>query len=395
MKREKTTAIILAAGYSSRMGNFKPLLKLGETTVLERVVGLFREAGIEDVRVVVGHRATDLAPVLEKMGVRWILNERYDDGMISSVKAGVQTLEADREAFFLLPVDIPLVRTRTLLDLVQAWQASGQGIVYPTFLGKRGHPPLISARHAAGIVGWDGSGGLRTFLAEKEGEAANVEVADEHIALDIDTPSEYQDLLDRWENHAIPSASECMILLTETFSVRPRVVTHSRAVARLALHLGQALNRRGCRLNTRLIVAAGLLHDIARGQPDHASTAARILRDLEYPAVAEIVEAHMGSGASEREFPTERHVVCLADKLVQGDRIVSLEARFRRQLDRYGRDSAARAAIAGKLAKARTLKRRIEETLGEPIDPNELSEKKSGENLFEKRFLPRPLSKNF
>ena len=203
MKPHDITAIVLSAGYSSRMGAFKPLLRLGRQTVLDRIIGLFRSAGVEDVRVVVGHRCEDLKPCVDKWDVGWIFNENYRDGMIASVKAGVAGIGADREAFFLLPVDIPLVRTHTLLQLIEAYRSLGSGIVYPTFRGKRGHPPLISARYAKEIVRWTGSGGLRSFLKEKEIDAVNVAVEDEHILLDMDTQADYEIILQRWAAHDV------------------------------------------------------------------------------------------------------------------------------------------------------------------------------------------------
>jgi len=63
---KRIAAIILAAGFSSRMGEFKPLLPLGEMTIIERAVRLFEQAGTEDIRVVVGYRANDLIPLLQK-----------------------------------------------------------------------------------------------------------------------------------------------------------------------------------------------------------------------------------------------------------------------------------------------------------------------------------------
>ena len=105
----RIAAIVLAAGYSSRMGEFKPLLPIGDTTILERVVTTFREADIRDIRVVIGHRSAELLPLVERLQVRPVLNERYNEGMFSSVIAAVSSLEENIEAFFLLPVDIPLV----------------------------------------------------------------------------------------------------------------------------------------------------------------------------------------------------------------------------------------------------------------------------------------------
>jgi molybdenum cofactor cytidylyltransferase len=382
-------AIILAGGYSSRMQDFKPLLKLGGITLLERVIRLFQAAAVEDVRVVVGHRAADLGPLLDQWGVRWVLNDNYPDGMFSSVTAGVATLGPDTDAFFLLPVDIPLVRSRTVLDLIEAYRMSRKGIAYPTFLGKRGHPPLISTKYAGEILSWNGTGGLRSLLKQKEDDAVDVGVADEHVVLDMDTLADYQTALAMWEDYDIPSAAECMALLRERFSVKSSLLSHCSKVAELALSMGQALNKRGNRLNLKLIVAAGLLHDIARGQPNHALTAARILRDLGYPEVAEIVEVHMDLPALDEEPVCERDVVCFSDKIVQGDLVVSLEKRFQKSLNRHSDDPRIQEAIRARLADARKLKSRIEDALGEPVDRFLSSPRWEGRDAKEGNLPPK------
>ena len=75
MNQERFTALVLAAGYSSRMMDFKPLLKFGAETVLELVISLLAGTGISDIRVVVGHRAHDIAPILERRNIKWIMND--------------------------------------------------------------------------------------------------------------------------------------------------------------------------------------------------------------------------------------------------------------------------------------------------------------------------------
>ncbi len=74
-------AIILAAGYSSRMGTPKPMLKIGNRTILERAIELFRDVGIEDVIVVVGHRANEIISDVEYCRARAITNEQFERGM--------------------------------------------------------------------------------------------------------------------------------------------------------------------------------------------------------------------------------------------------------------------------------------------------------------------------
>ena len=188
------TAIILAAGYSSRMGAFKPLLPFGETTVLERAIALFRAAGIADIRVVVGHRADELLPLLVRWQVRPLLNACYAEGMFSSVLTAAASFEGEGGAFFLLPVDFPLVRPESVEILLGAYRRGAGGILYPTCHGRRGHPPLLATSYRDAILSWPGTGGLSELLRQYQEDAANIETGDEGVLLDMDTPADYERL---------------------------------------------------------------------------------------------------------------------------------------------------------------------------------------------------------
>ncbi len=183
-------ALILAAGLSSRLGAFKPLLPLGSSTFIEEAVKRFRGAGIGDIWVVTGHRAAELTPVLERLKIRQVFNSDYRQGMSSSVRAGVAGLEPGIAAFFMLPVDIPLVAPDTIKSLLQAYRRGHARIVYPVFRGRRGHPPLISPACVIDLPA-DYDGGLRAFLSRYHSEALDLEVDDEAILLDCDTPEDY------------------------------------------------------------------------------------------------------------------------------------------------------------------------------------------------------------
>jgi CTP:molybdopterin cytidylyltransferase MocA len=193
--RQDLAAVVLAAGYSRRMGAFKPLLPFGSTTVIERVIATIREAGVETIRVVVGWQADRLIPVLERSRVRWVMNERCAEGMYSSVQAGVQSLPTGVSAFFLLPGDMPLVQGATLIRLIAAWDARPGGIRYPCHEGKRGHPPLIAGAYIPEILRETPSSGLRELLARHAEDARDIEVADPGILVDLDTPDDYQESL--------------------------------------------------------------------------------------------------------------------------------------------------------------------------------------------------------
>ena len=256
MNPQKVTAVILAAGSSSRMKDFKPLLLLGGMTILERVIRLFHQNGISDTQVVVGYRSGDLFPLLQSCGARWVVNESYREEMFSSVIAGISRLDVDREAFFFLPMDIPLVRPRTIRDMLKAYPRTGKHILYPTFQGRRGHPPLIATTFAEEIRLWNGEGGLRSFLGQYESQSMEVEVADEYILRDVDTAADYQELVLRYPNYEIPSLMECRVLLTRKFPVARSLLEHCQKVAQVAARLVEELNRSGGQLNSDLVVAA-------------------------------------------------------------------------------------------------------------------------------------------
>jgi molybdenum cofactor cytidylyltransferase len=367
MDKDKIAAIILAAGLSSRMGSFKPLLPLMGTSLIERMINLFRSAGINDIHVVVGHRADETAPLIEGLGAQSIMNHRYHDGMFSSVSAGVQSLTSKTSGFFILPVDVPLIRRQTLLDLFNCFALRTGKICYPTFLGKRGHPPLISVAFAQGIKCWSGHNGLRGFLALHEKGVAEVPVADQYILKDLDTRADYQWMAKRIKRYAIPSAAECRALMTKRLTVPEGVFDHCRAVAGVALQIGKAFQAAGCRLDLGLIVSAALVHDMARGEPNHASEGARRLREMEFPLLADIVEVHMDISIADGVPISEAEVVFLADKLIQGYHRVDLWERFQLKLKKYGSNPVVRDRILSRKKNAFKVKNRVEAFIGKQI----------------------------
>ncbi len=360
MRPESAAAIVLAAGFSERMGDFKPLMTLGGMTVLERVIRLFQTAGVNRVHVVVGHRAAELIPLIERGEARSVVNHRFAEGMFSSVAAGVSSLKADTECFFLMPVDIPLVRPATLRDLLEAFPAGREAICHPTFGGRRGHPPLIGGDHIPRILGWSGEGGLAALLNRLEPHAVNVAVVDEYIHQDLDRPEDFRRMAERLEERTVFSRTECAALLNERLHVAPAAAAHGRAVAGLALRIGQALNQAGGSLDLRLIQAAALVHDMFRGAPGHAQRGGQLLRDLDMPRMADIVESHMDLTVKEGEPVGEAEVVFLTDKLIRGERFVGLDARFLTRLEEYSADPPALAAVRSKLESARRSAARIE-----------------------------------
>ena len=125
------------------------------------------------------------------------------------------------------------------------------------------------------------------------------------------------------------------------------IIHHSMEVANVALYLSTELNKRGQRIDLLLVEAASLLHDLTKTdsfktKEDHAWTGSRLLKEIGYEEVGEVVAQHIWlSHDVDPLLVSEEEVVNYADKRVMHDRIVSLEERFNDLRDRYGRDQKA------------------------------------------------------
>ena len=174
------------------MDGFKPLIRIGEKSFVEHAIALFRTAGIEEIVTVLGHRAPEVLPVVRAAASRWVINANYANGMYASIQTGVKTLTHPGDAFFLLPVDIPLVKPATVRQLAVAFNQHRAPLVcYPLFQSRRGHPPLINSQLIDEILSYDGNGGLRKFLRRHEAQSISVPVEDPFIRLDADTPQDF------------------------------------------------------------------------------------------------------------------------------------------------------------------------------------------------------------
>jgi CTP:molybdopterin cytidylyltransferase MocA len=351
-------ALILAAGYSSRMGQFKPLLPLDGKPVIESSIHTFRNAGITRVIVVTGHEAAQLQALLDGMGILSVHNPDYASGMYSSVQAGIRSLPVTVDACFLLPADIALVRPATVKAIAQRYALGATPIVYPAFQGQCGHPPLVANSLFAEILAGDGKGGMCALLHRHETDACKVEVFDEGILLDMDTPQDYARLTKRASHHLAPTEAECNAIFS-ALAVPDAIRRHGRAVALIALNLTNRLNACGHTLDPHLVRAASLLHDIAKGQPAHATAGAAIVTDLGFPELGHIIGQHMDMDFV-GDSPSEAAIVFLADKLVKEDRRVSLEERFQSAFERFFNQPEALRGATRKYATARAILSAIE-----------------------------------
>ncbi len=352
----KIGMIILAAGFSKRMGVLKPLLPVSGESALLRAVRLGRSEKIHSISVVTGHRHEEVEAELLKCrtkNVRHIYNSKYAEGMFTSVKAGIHSLPNDIDGFLLLPADCCAVKTETLEKVISTFILSrGQAIVYPTYNGERGHPPLIPYSFAAGIREYDGSGGMRGFLAPYPYE--EVDTDDRGILLDMDTPVEYEALLTHLGLPTYPDEETCYRLL-EKHTTPENVITHCRQVNTLAQRIAELLRGKGVCLNESLLSAACLLHDIARLEPEHEAAGAKLLLREGYPAAARLVAAHMDLPGGYSPTLDETALLYLADKLSRYGKISTIEETLVALRPRFTDNPAALAYAEKRLEYAQTI----------------------------------------
>ena len=321
-----------------------------------------------DVIVVLGHRYKEIILELKKNNVVWVVNEQYAQGMMSSFKKGIEALGDSTQAFFIMPADIPLVRPATLKELVKTHKAHPGQIVYPTFQGQRGHPPLIPTHFREKILTYDGPGGLRRCLKAWDRDALDVATADQGILMDMDTPDDYETILQRSKSLDIPSKHEALALLKIHQQDNPQVLEHATTVASVAVAVGIALKQAGNNVNVQLIEAAGILHDIAKGQSDHAQRGAGLVSAIGFPAEADVVGKHMDLAVDPEGRIREQEVVYLADKMVRGASTVSLEKRLQWKKEQFAGDSEAVKMATSRMEQAIRIKQSVEKIIRRPLE---------------------------
>ncbi|MFA7118052.1 MAG: nucleotidyltransferase family protein [Sphaerochaetaceae bacterium] len=198
--KESIKGIILSAGFSSRMGDFKPLMQVKGKTVVENCLDSMLGCGIEHVVLVLGYRGKEIEERLQgKYDSRLsiIYNEEYaTTDMFHSVKLGISHL-GPCDAFFVLPGDMPDIHKETFFAVRNKWESSGCLIVFPVMDGYRKHPPLIASSCIPSILSYKGEGGLRSIWRLFEDDIATVAVDDIGCETDLDTWDSYARLIAR------------------------------------------------------------------------------------------------------------------------------------------------------------------------------------------------------
>ncbi len=185
--------ILLAAGFSERAPDFKPALNIFGKPLLVRTIENMRHV-CGKIIIVGGHNFSKLSKVVGEIPeVILIRNEKYELGMFSSVRFGIQQVTAER--FFLLPGDQPVVAPGTFELMLQY----DDDIIIPRYKGKKGHPVLFNSKLICEILQYPDTEILRNYIHSKPVKI--IDVDDPGIGMDVDTPADYQQVLKYYEEN--------------------------------------------------------------------------------------------------------------------------------------------------------------------------------------------------
>ena len=192
----QVSAVILAGGASRRMGRPKQLLLVDGQPMLLRVVDAALQAGLEQVIVVLGSNAGEIAPHLRDRPATIVVNPGWQEGMSSSLRAGLAAVHPRSGAALFIPADMPRLSSGVLQTIVShfqtsLFQTSYRGIVIPTCHGRRGNPVLFARSFFPELMALSGDTGGRVIVAAHPTDVAEIEVDDDGILFDVDTPTDY------------------------------------------------------------------------------------------------------------------------------------------------------------------------------------------------------------
>jgi broad specificity phosphatase PhoE/CTP:molybdopterin cytidylyltransferase MocA len=180
------------------MGAFKALLDVGGKPAAARSIDALREGGAGDVVLVTGYERERLADLIAATGAVEAYNERFAEGMFSSVKAGLakasEIAGGRASAFLLLPADCPLAPPAAIGALLDAHRENPERFIVPCYRGKKGHPLLIPAALVPEILAYEGPGGLKAVTDRRDDGLLRIETGNEGVVLDMDSPAGYEEI---------------------------------------------------------------------------------------------------------------------------------------------------------------------------------------------------------
>lgn len=187
-------SIVLAAGMSRRMGAQKLLLPFDGKTVITRIVDELADSLVDGIHVVVGCEGQRIVEELSGRKVLIVENPDYEEGMLSSVRAGIRSLPKECESVLVTLGDQPTITTELIDEMVKAFVESEKSILTPLYKGKRGHPLIFSQSYCKEVLECYDNVGLRGLLHAHREDVFEFTVSSPAVLHDMDYPEDYRQM---------------------------------------------------------------------------------------------------------------------------------------------------------------------------------------------------------
>jgi len=193
----RCAAVLLAAGSASRMGHRpKCLLERDGQALIRRTAQCLLDAGLQELVVVLGHYAQEIAPALAGLAVTVVINPHPEQGIISSQRLGLQSVSANCDAVVMCLADQPLIETQDITDLLQAFaeRPSNTDVVFPQVQGQPGNPVALSAAVRLAVLQANDDFGCQTWRQMNRTLVHGWASDNPHYITDLDSQADIADL---------------------------------------------------------------------------------------------------------------------------------------------------------------------------------------------------------
>jgi len=185
------SAILLAAGESNRMGQPKQLMPFGHNTIVERTIDNLLNSAVSETIVVLGYKDKEIRKTIPGKPIKIAINPDYQQGMSTSIIAGLKQVDKRARAVLIALGDQPFVNSQTITSLMEAFIANSRGILIPVYQGRRGNPVIFAIKYKGELLNLKGDVGGREIIKRHPDDVLEVAVNCEGVLLDIDTIENY------------------------------------------------------------------------------------------------------------------------------------------------------------------------------------------------------------
>lgn len=181
------TGIILASGFSRRMGKDKLLLEIDGEKIIEKVVRVCSESNLENIILI--YRTIEVKIIGDKYGIKTVYNQNADLGQSEGMKVGINE-SGNVESYMFFVGDQPFLTSELINKLIKEYIWAKSSILVPYYNGSRGMPMIISYIYKEELLSVVGDKGGRDIVDKHILEAKKVHIEEGKQGIDIDTPED-------------------------------------------------------------------------------------------------------------------------------------------------------------------------------------------------------------